>query len=700
MLRSLDREQEWVLLERPPDLTLHQAIERLKAETQRIASAEPDFAIRLSGTSFRSEMNFAHERARPVMPMSGGAVYPSDPMFPQQWGLLKIRAPLAWGTVTDASEVVVAVFDTGIDPSHPDLAPNLWIEPVSGKPGFTCQHGGIVAGGEDDHGHGTHVSGIIGASANGVGTVGVVWGIRLLSMKILDGSGVGHVSDAIVCLSKAAELRRSGVNIRVANHSWGLEGKSDALEKTLQNLEQVGVLQVVAAGNHGRNIDIAPVYPAAFRSQRLISVANSTASDQLLSNSNFGFASVDLSAPGHEILSTVPAFGPISDATRYRKLSGTSMAAPHVTGVAAAILQLHPMLSPEEVRDLLLSPQALYATGTSSSTGGRLDFFGALSLADDGEFKRNQFPEIRGTVENPTLRDGETALIPVSTFDPDGDDVGFSLERGGVAELSGLPALVWRMVQLFPAPPIGEGIGFTGFPVAEVATMPYALTARDGRGGADLRHVHLTVLPTTAVPPPAAVTLSASATQVSPGASVTFTMSIQPDPGVDDPWQISCSQPNGAFFAGTPVPFYTRVLSTPGFYRCRAYATDPWLRVLVSPSIVVRVGSVAGAPPIIEVNLSAASGPAPLEVSIDASATWDDGVVTLYFFACDPPTSAPGISSPVGTCTFDTPGPHLIRVHVRDNAGHRDVLEVPIMVTPPELQLPQPPGDDEVRGPA
>src|SRR5437762_11573838 len=135
--------------------------------------------------------------------------------------MTKIQAPTAWDKPTNAGEVVVAVVDTRIASNHPDLQANLWTDPVTLAHACTCIGGTCTAGGDDDYGHGTHVAGTIGAAVNnGTGIAGINWVVKLMSMKFLDSSGSGSISDAVVASNKIAELKTNGVNLRVTNNSW------------------------------------------------------------------------------------------------------------------------------------------------------------------------------------------------------------------------------------------------------------------------------------------------------------------------------------------------------------------------------------------------------------------------------------------------------------------------------------------------
>ena len=273
---------------------------------------------------------------------------PTDPLYAaNQWDMAKISAPAAWDVHTDSSDVVVAIVDTGIDFTHPDLQANLWSD--AGNPsihGYTCTGGACVAGGQDDHGHGTHVAGTIGAATNnGIGIAGINWNVKLLAIKFLDANGSGSISDAVAGFNLLRSMKLAGINIRVTNNSWGGGGYSQALKDAMAALEVTpgapGTLNVCAAGNSGVNADFTPMYPAAYDNRGIVSVLASDANDLGASFTNYGLASVDLAAPGVSIYST-EATGTCSlcDPSGYRTLSGTSMATPVVSRGKATCFSL------------------------------------------------------------------------------------------------------------------------------------------------------------------------------------------------------------------------------------------------------------------------------------------------------------------------------------------------------------------------
>ncbi|MGD8237637.1 MAG: S8 family serine peptidase, partial [Armatimonadota bacterium] len=262
---------------------------------------------------------------------------PNDPHYSQLWGMEKIRAPEAWNIGTGGS-VVVAVIDSGVDYNHVDLAANMWTNPGEtlgngidddGNGHIDDEHGWDFANDDNDpmdvDGHGTHVSGTIGAVGNNAtGVVGVNWTVEIMALKFIE-SETGSVADAIACIQYAIT---KGAD--VMSNSWGGDRSSQALYDAIEDAGDAGVLFVAAAGNDSLDIDASGFYPAGFDLDNIISVAASDQSDGLAGFSSYGETAVDLAAPGVTIYSTVPSDG-------YGNSNGTSMATPHVAGAAALI---------------------------------------------------------------------------------------------------------------------------------------------------------------------------------------------------------------------------------------------------------------------------------------------------------------------------------------------------------------------------
>ena len=282
--------------------------------------------------------------AEPNFLISKEDLTPNDPQFKQQWALQNtgqnggqygsdIKAGKAWETTTGSNLTVVAVIDSGIDFTHPDLANNQWINP---RPSTANDlHGWDFVTGSaeiiDEHGHGTAVAGLIAADGNNsVGVSGVMWRAGLMSLRVLDNTGTGDIANAVEAIDYAVSH-----GAQVINLSWGTSGESTALKEAIERALKREVLVVCSAGNNGKNLDTTPYYPSSFGLKNLITVAASDNLDQPASWSNWSSRKVIVAAPGIDVLTTQRGGG-------YATVTGTSAAAPIVTGVAGLLKTFHP----------------------------------------------------------------------------------------------------------------------------------------------------------------------------------------------------------------------------------------------------------------------------------------------------------------------------------------------------------------------
>jgi subtilisin family serine protease len=297
--------------------------------------------------------------------------------------------PSAWDKTTGSDNVIIAVIDTGVALTHPDLTSNLWVNPheiaANGLDddanGFIDDVNGINAitgsgNPNDDHSHGTHVAGIIAARGNnGVGVAGVNWRAKIVGLKFLDSSGSGSTSNAIKCINYATQMKRLGYNVVASNNSWGGGGYSSALASAIQDAANQNVLFVAAAGNSSQNLDVSPSYPASYQIPNVISVASVTSASSLSSFSNYG-SSVSIAAPGSSIYSTVPG--------GYASYSGTSMASPQVAGIAAlASTKCQAPFTAAQLKEIILSTGvAIPALAGKVGTGSIANGLGAVLKAE------------------------------------------------------------------------------------------------------------------------------------------------------------------------------------------------------------------------------------------------------------------------------------------------------------------------------
>lgn len=381
------------------------------------------------------------------------ATFPFDPEFPLQWALQNtgqtggtvdadIDAEEAWDIQTGDRRVIVAVIDTGVDLSHPDIRENLWIG-TSGNgqliKGFDLVSGGFTP--QDIDGHGTHVAGVIGATAdNALFVSGVAWEVSIMPVKVFDDFGVGTLSDIIQGVNTAVANGASILNMSLGISGGGENSDSDSFYKMLKNARDYGprgVLVVASAGNDGADTDLTPSFPAAYNLSNIISVAASDSDDNLAGFSNFGAVSVDLAAPGDDILSTLPQS---VDASRTGVLSGTSMAAPHVAGVAALIRSEDLTLDYLEIKNLILnSVDQKPAFKDVTVSAGRLNAYSALrSLTGANVLVSNVITRPLGTVNNGDvfLTVGEDMLVDVELTNfgnaaATGVEVNLTISQGG-----------------------------------------------------------------------------------------------------------------------------------------------------------------------------------------------------------------------------------------------------------------------------
>ncbi len=310
------------------------------------------------------------------------AALPNDPKYSQQWHHVKIDLVSGWDITTGDGNIIVAVVDTGIDYNHPDLKDNMWKD----SQGF---YGKDFVNGDNDPmdddvdgsgSHGTHVAGIIGAVGdNGVGVTGINWKIKLMALKVLDRNGDGYMSDIVSAIRYAVDEGGKIINLSLeaGENVAGINSLKDAVEYAKNN----GVLVISAAGNSGYNLNYVNVYPASLRMENLISVAATGSSDERDYHSNYGTNVVHIAAPGTNIYSTQSALAPgfKNYSTGYFSETGTSMAAPMVSGVAALIWSKYPDLSYKEVKERILA-SVDKVNGLNVITGGRLNAHLALTI--------------------------------------------------------------------------------------------------------------------------------------------------------------------------------------------------------------------------------------------------------------------------------------------------------------------------------
>lgn len=365
-----------VIVKQPVFETSQAVISSLK-QNPMIEYAEPNYIYRINRTS-------------------------NDPMFGNLWGLknvgqkdsdsrngisgVDVQAQEAWDITTGSENVVVAVIDTGVDYNHPDLQGNIWMNEIekNGQPGVDDDGNGYVddiygmnfsdennpqPNGLDDHGHGTHCSGTIGARGDdGKGIVGVNWNVKIMPVKFLGADGGGTLGGAILAIDYATKM-----GARVLSNSWGGGGFSQALKESIERSQAAGTIFVAAAGNDSMNNDSSPTYPASYDVANILTVAAVDNRGQLAGFSNYGKKSVHVAAPGVNIFSSLVG-------GQYDSWSGTSMATPHVSGVAALVLANEPNLTGEEVKArIIATTNTLAALRGKTKTAGIVSAFKAVT---------------------------------------------------------------------------------------------------------------------------------------------------------------------------------------------------------------------------------------------------------------------------------------------------------------------------------
>jgi len=365
---------------------MNESVTDLEAVAKQIAS-RPDVAYVEANTIIRLDAKF-----------------PNDPDFNQLYGMhndgstggkagADINAPEAWEVSTGSKNVLVGVIDTGIDYTHPDITPNYWTN--RGETGLDAegrdkQTNGIDDDGNgfvddfrgwdfvnndndpmDDNSHGTHCAGTIGGKGNdGVGVVGVNWDVSLVGIKFLSGGGSGTLEDAVKAIEYGTKL-----GVTLTSNSWGGGGFSDTMAAAIAEAEQKNILFVAAAGNSSDDNDVDPHYPSSYQNDNVIAVAATDHNDGMAYFSCFGANSVDIGAPGVDILSSIP------ENHGYTKYSGTSMATPHVAGAAALVKAAFPDLGANQIKARLLNgADQIDSLKGKTTTGGRLNLENALEV--------------------------------------------------------------------------------------------------------------------------------------------------------------------------------------------------------------------------------------------------------------------------------------------------------------------------------
>lgn len=345
---------------------------------------------------------------------------PNDTDYAEQWALnnvfpkgIDIGMEKAWDIATGSSDVIVAIIDSGIDYNHPDLKDNLWTNDLElhGKAGVDDDQNGYIddiyginASGEgvasnpfDENGHGTHCAGTIGATGNnGLGITGINWKVKIMGLKFLKTNGEGTLDSAVTAIDYAISK-----GAKVLSNSWGAYTSSQALQDAIERANKAGIIFIAAAGNDGTDNDVKPMFPASHKTHNIISVAALGNKGDRAEFSNWGINSVHMGAPG------VGVHGFWKDGVT-RAPSGTSMAAPFVSGVAALVLSHEPQLTHLELKERLIkTARPIASMRNRSMTGAMINAYYALSNQvappDANDPENWQFIPVNIKTEHPYL---------------------------------------------------------------------------------------------------------------------------------------------------------------------------------------------------------------------------------------------------------------------------------------------------------
>lgn len=369
-----------------------------------------------------------------------------------------IMAPEAWAAGSSSAVVpVVAVLDSGLDISHSVFngTGRLWENSAeaSGSPGVDDDGNGYIddingwnfmdsnTNLTDNSGHGTHVSGIVVAATEDMipGVSGQAK-VQIMPLKFLDENGIGTTSDAISAIYYAVDN-----GAKILNNSWGGSNYSVALHEAITYSYNQGTVFVAAAGNSGTNNDQSPIFPASYDAPHVISVGSTSDSDALSSFSNYGLTSVDLSAPGEMIVSTIPGGG-------FGISSGTSMSSPFIAGLAALVLREAPQFSGFQVKETILNSVDQFGSLSSRFvSGGRVAFLSTVQTAQANSSDPYNLPEYTPNYDYSS-----------ASFASSAEEAGFGCGRVKDAYKRGLssesqhrvtknnPFAVWMMMLLLP----------------------------------------------------------------------------------------------------------------------------------------------------------------------------------------------------------------------------------------------------------
>ncbi len=566
---------------------------------------------------------------------------PNDPFFSQLWGLTNISAPAGWDLTREAPNVIVAVVDTGIDFTHPDLVNNLWTGP-NGEHGYSVLNGVVTEGGMDDHGHGSHCAGTIaGVGNNGIGVAGIAWKAKIMAMQVLHG-GTGSSYDIAIGLEKLIELKQAGYPIVVSNHSYGAVGEDQIMQDAFGLLEQADIFVAAAAGNNNSDVDSQSFIPAVFPFGNIVSTMASDSGNLRAFFSNYGLVRCDIAAPGLGVLSCTRS-------NTYSSWSGTSMASPHVCGVALLVRARNPGLSARAVRDLILDPGSYdaFANLSNNNTSARLNLNKTIRNPRlfESPFRFNTAPTISAVTPYTVVSNATTISFQVT--DPDNDSMRSSVAASGsifANDFSGFFKNLTAKNGFSFRPGPGNSVIVSSQPFAYQLAGNLMALASDNRGGGDSAPTGFEVAKANSVRRPILIKTWTVRTNAQFG-SISWTFDVVDDAKENYSYIFSWTKGHGtgSWFGFQPGPIENTAninIDTSKF-SVRVFVMDKFLNWRNAEPLYVPANSVSF--PHCNATASAIEGNAPFETVFDLSASTGPithRLVTDFFLGGSSPNAA------------------------------------------------------------
>ncbi|HJU43444.1 MAG TPA: S8 family serine peptidase [Vicinamibacterales bacterium] len=577
---------------------------------------------------------------------------PNDPMMNSLWALLNtgqtvdgqagtpgadIGATTAWDVTTGSRTNIVAILDSGVDFTHPDIDANLFRAPrqfsvtigsltitcTAGTSGFNAQNNSCTP--YDDNGHGTHVAGIIGAVGNnGIGVTGVNWTANLMALKVLGADGTGTTAEAVKAINWAIKAKAAlapDANIRILNASWGGAIFSQALSDEIAAANNADMLFVAAAGSNGSNNDAVPHYPASLTHPNVVSVGAVDNTGEMAPFSNYGATSVDLAAPGGSILSTLPE-------NAYGELGGTSMSAAFVSGAAALMLSFCPADTATLKARLLASVQPVSSLAGKTVSGGRLNV-GAAVLGPCAE--------LHATINGGTI----TATVEEGPGNPK-DWLGLYCPASNGDQST----FDWKFLNGSKTAPTS---GFTAATVTFQAPSQIGMTC-NVRLFANNTYTKLATSETVTRGAAAAPAVTASPASVTPGSAISVTVSNGPANQMDwvalyDVSAADSTYLQWMYLSGTKNPPATGLANatvqftapaTPGNYNVRFFSNNSFTKLATSGTVTVAAATPTPSLSIGDVSINEGnSGTSVATFTVTLSPVNSSQTVTVNYATAD-----------------------------------------------------------------